>query len=75
MLSSASAGYDPRVVLLALRKMRRDLRRLDGSKIPLLHLEKRIEYASTPEVMQKAVSVYQERMKRQCTDRESLVEK
>ncbi|KAL1805981.1 hypothetical protein ACET3Z_029049 [Daucus carota] len=75
MLSSASAGYDPRVVLLALRKMRRDLRRLDGSKIPLLHLEKRIEYASTPEVMQKAVSVYQEIKKRQCTDRESLVEK
>lgn len=75
MLLSASAGYDPRVVLLALKKMKRDLKKLKGSEIPLLHLKERIEFVSKPEVMQKAISVYQERTKRQCTDRDYLVEK
>lgn len=68
LLLSASAGYDPRVALLALRKMKRDLKKLKGSEVPLLHLKERIEFVSKPEVMQKAVSVYQERMGGQCTE-------
>ena len=56
MLLSASAGYDPRVAPVALQKM--------DSGHHLFHfMEERIKHMTQPEVMQKAVDIYEERRK------------
>ncbi|WOH12218.1 hypothetical protein DCAR_0831720 [Daucus carota subsp. sativus] len=56
MLLSASAGFDPRVAPVALQKI--------NSERHLSHLmEERMKYMTQPEVMQKAVDIYEERRK------------
>ena len=56
MLISASAGYDPRVAPVALKKI--------DSRHHLSHfMEERIKYMTRAEVMQKAVGIYEERRK------------
>lgn len=65
MLLAASAGYDPQVAPMTLKKMQA-ITESHGAYFD--DLEKRIEFLSQPEVMQEAVSIYQESVMGQGTD-------
>ncbi|XP_063949131.1 mitochondrial metalloendopeptidase OMA1-like isoform X1 [Daucus carota subsp. sativus] len=56
MLLSASAGYDPRVAPVALQKT-------DSEHRQFHFMEERIKHMTQPEVMQKAVDIYEGRRK------------